>query len=265
MRSILTALAVGLFATAAHAYDIRGDRYTTAGMVPSWTSPFPNGKPDGYGVFETEGDSDWFKVDLTAGHDYALTCGDEGSPEFVSRLRNPSGDIVEEIACGGNYDGPLYSGAEVRASTTGTYFVEALSAPRFPSQGELMDYDTLIVPDCRGDKSTNCTIKPGAVRISQTAFSGLIDVDWFKVSMQQGKRYTIREECRVGATLELITSDGKTVVAQSYIPTHYDGTPEPDGLIQRFTPKKTGTYYVAATCVTDDGDGDIYDYRLSMK
>ena len=79
------------------------------------------------GNIETTGDHDWFKVTLTAGHEYQFDL--EGSPtaggtlsDPILRLRNSSGSLISTNDDGGT---GLNSQISYTATTSGTYYLDA--------------------------------------------------------------------------------------------------------------------------------------------
>lgn len=260
MKKMITMAAVMLAPICARGEDVTGDRYTTARMAASW-----QGQPSaGRETFEGPGDSDWFKVRLRGGTDYAVACdhflSDGGE---TARLRSPSGKILAETECDDSEGAD--AGFQFRARSSGTYFVEAQQHARdglgpgtFPDR-----YGLAIGPDCRGDRSTECSLRPGSSRDARTAYgSPQFDDDWFRADLSKGRAYTITMSCGVGGGVDLLAADGRTIVAHSYSEPGPNG-PAPDAVISGFRPARAGAYYLSAVCLDDNGRGATY--HVSMR
>ena len=90
------------------------------------------------------------------------------------------------------------------------------------------------MPDCRDDRTTTCTLRPGRPQLRQTAW--LDDVDWFKVTLTKGRGYTVTLDTVEPADVEVVRADG-TVLA---------------GSGASFRPGATGTYFVRVRTGNDD-------------
>ena len=108
-RAVVLVAAVALPGVA-QAADIRGDRSTRA-TLPVSSTHTPS-------RFEFRKDSDWCRVTLAAGTDYAVSSN--GSYGLDIRLRDAAGRILASAHDGDYTD----AGFERRAPSSGTYFVE---------------------------------------------------------------------------------------------------------------------------------------------
>lgn len=131
---------------AAGAADIRGNANTRATLPISGTyTP---------GEFEFRGGSDWYKVTLAAGTDYAVSSNRSFGLDV--KLRNAAGKILASARDGDNTD----AGFEFRAPRSGTYFIEYKETPN-PSSGDTGVYLARVMSDCWGDRTTQCVLRPG--------------------------------------------------------------------------------------------------------
>src|SRR4051812_45262495 len=144
MRSILAALAIGLFATAAHA-EVLG------------TIPPPPGSVNGYLPGETTcGQVFTWQATLSAGKDYAFRVffGHYGT----ATLHTASGAAVMSFpVIESNED--YGTGHEARVPYTGTYFLdirlgEPSCTPGTPYNGDGNGYGITYEPDCLGGRRT---------------------------------------------------------------------------------------------------------------
>lgn len=226
-RAVVVLVAAVALPGAAGAADVRGDRSTRATLpVSSAYTP---------GTFEFRKDSDWYKVTLAAGTDYAVSSN--GSYGLVVRLRDAAGRVLTSVHDGDYTD----AGFEFRAPKSGTYFVEYQETPN-PDSGNTGRYVARVMPDCRGDRTTTCTLRPGKPQTRQTAW--FEDVDWFKVALTKGRTYTVTLDTADPSDVEIVRSDG-TVLAG-------EGTP--------FRPGATGAYFVRVRTGNDDGQ----EYRVGL-
>ena len=151
----LVGLAIfGLGPAAALAADIPGNTSTKARLTVSSTyTP---------GVFESPTDSDWYRVTLQAGVDYAVSGESTGGYGIRLHLHDANGKLLAPRIDG---DGNTDAGFELRPTRTGVYFVEALYL-----QDQAFGYNVRVAPDCRGDRTTKCRLKPGVTQQRITAW-----------------------------------------------------------------------------------------------
>jgi hypothetical protein len=104
-----------LAAPAARAADIPGDKSTKATITP--------GPARFEGVLDKAGDSDWYRVTLKAGRNYAFESASFCDTKVA--LRNAAGKVLKTSGFA-NDNGD--DGLEFRSATTKAYFVEYFDA-----------------------------------------------------------------------------------------------------------------------------------------
>ena len=135
-------------------------------------------------------------------------------------------------------DGYTDVGFEFRPAKDGSYFIETLYL-----QDQSFRYNVRVAPDCRADKTTRCTLKPGVTQQRITAWA--YDTDWFKAQLTRGKTYAVGIESSSG-TVEIVNGDGAVLAVGS----------------QKFTPSSTGAYFVRVR--TGNDTGETYRVMLSL-
>lgn len=234
----LLGLAAGLALSApALAADVPGGSGTEAG--------FKTGPAGVRGVFERRGDSDWYRLALKGGQNYAFA-----APFFMDRfcatltLRDLNGKVLRSVSSGFG----AFRGFEFRPATTRTFLVEfkdcSESGARYP-----VEYSGGVRADARGDTTTAATIAVGQT-VAGLSNSG-DDRDYFRTRLERGKRYTIRVD---GGEpyLKLVDARDKQLYTDAT-----GGHAELAGV----TVPATGTYYV----VVYQFDEGRASYTLSLK
>jgi hypothetical protein len=223
--------------TTARAADIPGDRTTRAVLRPG-----PAGVE---GVFERRGDSDWYRVTLRGGQNYAFEFYADQCVAF--RLRSLKGAVLRSASAGGTNDG----GFEIRPARTTTYFAEFVTCPPFffysrpfPSR-----YTGEVRADARGDRTTAATIRVGQTITGRLNWG--LDSDFFRTTLQAGTSYTATAAGNTGEYFfKLLTSDGMTIFNEYGF---FD-------IQKTFTVPTSGTYYL----VVDSADDNGGDYTLRL-
>jgi hypothetical protein len=230
----LGAIAVG-FPSTALAGDIPGNRSTRAVLKIG---------PAGVnGVFERRGDSDWYRVRLRGGRNYAVHNGPNFEGCSLLNLRNAKGKVIGTDSGGG----PAFDGGfEFRPARDGTFFVElkdrVCPEPSYPS-----DYHAHVTADARGDPTTDATIKVG--QTVEGRFHWGTDTDFFRTTLQVGTSYTATLDSSLEHNLGLVDSQG-TVLFDEFMPGP-----------RMFTVPASGTYYLVAAC---NDDNAFNRYTLSL-
>ena len=150
------------------------------------------------GEIERAGDSDWFAVTLKAGKTYTVDL--KGRDTGDGTLKDPYLDGVFDAAgrlVGATWD---YDSGEGRNSRTtvaveadGTYYVAAGASGR--KKGTYTVTVTEVPDDFAADASTTGTVAVGGSATGEIERAG--DSDWFAVTLESGKSYTVDLKGRV--------------------------------------------------------------------
>ena len=153
---------------------------TTATLLPGGTQR---------SAIDSAGDSDWFRIELTAGQTYTFstTLGGGGLRDSVLTLRNSSGGVITSND-DANYDaGLLWSEITFTATTTGTFYLDVAAYGDFTGEYYLSSTRPLADP-VAGDASTTASLTlgadPTAGVLEQTG-----DRDWYAVTLEAGETY----------------------------------------------------------------------------
>ena len=205
------------------------------------------------GVFNLEGDHDWFKVSLDANTLYAITTTGGSmigmpSTAFI-QIRDSAGDLLPALDASG------YAGAAgFMPTTSGNYFIDLSS---FYLMDETGAY-SLSLASSPDDYLNNVTTS-GTVSAGGSA-SGVLNVvgdhDWFKVNLTANQLYAISttgldSSGQSLSTLSVIDASGQPVAA-------FDGYGS--GAIG-FMPVTSGNYFID---VTGTSITEIGAYTLSV-
>jgi hypothetical protein len=224
---MLLAGALPALSGAAFAADIPGNAKTKATLPVSGTYT--------QGVFDFPRDSDWYKVTLEKGRDYAVSTYADCGVTFG--IRNSAGKLL----AGAKSDDLVETGFEFRPSYSGTYFVEYRQVPD-PYCGGIPSYPARIAPDCRADRTTTCKLKVGVTQQRVTAWA--YDEDWFKVDLVRGRTYAVEVDDPGDVSTYIVDARGFVLATGS----------------QPFKPSSGGTYYVRLYSGNDDGQA----YRVTL-
>ena len=176
------------------------------------------------GTIATPGQSDWYKVTLTAGGHYELTAGGGTLSGATVTLYNSSGTVLTSGS----------GAAFFEPTTTGTYYVGASGA----NTGTYTVGVTSAAVDFLGTTATTGTVAVGGSVSGNIANAG--QQDWFKVSLTSGTKYSFGISGALNnADVALYDSTGHLVAGGSSSAT-------------TFTPSASGTYYVGAASSTSN-------------
>ena len=177
--------------------DFAGDTTTTATLDIG--NPSTNYEVDDQnGVIQTSGDSDWFKVGLSAGVTYIVSVAADQDSTTLDPLRDPflairnvQGERVafnDDIA--GSFDALLYFTPEV----SGIYYVEATSAFKYDTGAYSVNIDVAPADDY-GNDLTDANL--GTLTLGSYLTGGLQkpgDTDVFQVTLTGGQNYSFDVE-----------------------------------------------------------------------
>ena len=227
--------------SAALAADVPGGSGTRAVLEKGWPGPTR--------TFERRGDSDWFRVALTGGQNYAFSVNVTNISGSCARLnlRNPSGQVLKSASSYEGGDG----GFEFRSAASRTLFVEfkecSPSGASYPASYPY-GYRGSVAADARGDTTTKATIAVGGTANGINNSSN--DADYFRTKLEQGKSYTLSAEINSASSIALVDPQGK-VLASGCCGGGFNGVRVP----------ATGTYYVV---VLGDDDSAVGRYTLGL-
>ena len=233
-------------ATTAAAPDIPGNNATSA-RLPVRTEATR-------GDFRTDRDSDWYKVELVGGQDYAVYFySDAARTHAKLNLRDPSGRVVRRISADPHTD----EGFEFRAQRSGTYFVEALAGMLEPfpcCPDRPLGYALAVAKDCSDDATTQCSLRPGSPQ--RRATMSHADWDRYRATLDARRTYTFRVAGvpDVGeVSMQLIDATGRVLESRAFAPTSEE--------IAAFTPYRTGAHFLRVFYGNEDTGGS---YSVSV-
>jgi hypothetical protein len=222
------------------------------------------------GRIDTPGDTDWFRVALTAGTTYRVEM--RGLDTFsgtlfdtvIRGIRDAGGVLQPFTANDDANTGTFNSSVDFLAETTGTYYIDV--------SGYLGDTGTFNLRVL-----TNAAISPadlaastvttGIIAVNAAPLLGRInsatDHDWYKVTLTQGVTYRVE---MLGLDTGHGTLADPLVAIRNAAGTAVAGAANDDsgrGLnaFLAFTPTTTGTYFIDAS----DASGDLGTFRLSVR
>jgi hypothetical protein len=189
----------------------------------------------------TPGQSEWFKVQLTANTQYVFDVTGSGSLTLPTvALYNSSGaSLVTQTLNGG--PGAIDSRISYTPTTSGSYFVEASSL--FAETGAFTVGVTTGPNGAIGNINTTASVAVGGSATGTIAVAG--EADWYKVQLNANTEYVfdVGHGTLVGTGVTLYDSHGNQLVVGSSA----NGTAETS-----FDPATAGTYYVAASGQASD-------------
>ena len=207
------------------------------------------------GRIETSGDSDWFRVSLTAGYTYSFSLTGTTLSDPYLYLRNAAGSVLASD----DDSGPgLNALITYRPTTTGAYYLDARALGTGTGNYSLAVSETPPADDHLATTAATGTLTV----IGTTGFAvGTIetsgDRDWFRVSLLAGTSYVFEAQGteRTGYTLANPTLTLRNSAGASLASDDDSGT----GLSALFyyTPTSSGTYYLDVGA-TGTGTGIYY-------
>lgn len=205
------------------------------------------------GNIETTGDSDWFRVSLTAGVAYRFEVRVGTLADPFLNLRNSNGTTIASDDNSGGNNAALLT---YTPTSSGTYYLDARGATA-TSIGTYVVAVTQV--NATTDDYAGSTATTGAIAVGGTV-TGNIEIgddrDWFRVTLTAGVTYRID---LTGGTLAdpllyVRNSSGTALVSDD------DSGPGLNATLT-YTPTTTGTYYFDAQGATLTGTGT---YTLSL-
>ncbi|MFM7273140.1 MAG: DVUA0089 family protein [Gammaproteobacteria bacterium] len=196
---------------------------------------------------ELRNDTDWFRVELTAGQVYRFTLNrtaTEGLAEPVLRIADENGDfLARDFDSGGNDNAALL----FRAPTTGSYFLVAGDEGEGLGGYTLQAARSSATDDFAGTTATTGTLATGASVSGNLQTAN--DTDWFRLTLTAGQTYIFRMDHSdpngfLDPVLALFDASGGFLQENDDLWSD-DSYRDRDSLIQ-FTPSSSGTYYLSA-------------------
>lgn len=232
---------------------IPGDNTTTVNLTPGGAAVT--------GTIDTAGDTDWYRITLTAGQTYVFYMNPTatgGVGDSLLALRDSGGVVIASNDDRELTYGSTYSAITFTATTSGTYFLDA-SGFNTATGTFRIGATTVPAAEIPGSTATGVTLGIGATRGGSIETAG--DQDWFAVNLTAGQRYAFTTD--PGATgaigdtiLRLMDSSGAQLVINDDIDTAGGNTFS--SIV--FTPSTSGTYYLN---VSGFGAGDLGSYYIS--
>jgi hypothetical protein len=208
------------------------------------------------GKIDFGGDGDNFNLTLNAGMRYIFSL--RGSDTGAGTLGDPFLELLQNgqvLASNDDGGAALDSELHFTPSNSGAYTLRAsaisvddVGSYTLQIDSEAVGEGSMDVPDAAGQTS----LMSGASASGDIDFGG--DEDWYSVDLEVGMEYSFSLDGLSDSYLTLYDGDGQVVA------TNDDGGDGENALLQ-FTPKSSGTYYIAASAYTDRETGE---YVLSL-
>jgi hypothetical protein len=211
------------------------------------------------GTLTQAGARAWYQVSLSAGESYFFTMAGSTTGQGTLRdpllyLYDPTGDLITQNDDSGGF---INSRITYTAQRTGTYFLGA-GAYQDAQKGTFQ----LAAGSYADDYSA---VKPGKLEVggAQTGnLEVLADLDWFRVELKAGTRYTLTVQgvdTHQGTLndpyLYVYSGEGKNLAQAD------DGGVRRNSLLD-FTPESSGTFFLAVGAYQDASSG-TYTLNLS--
>lgn len=198
-------------------------------------------------TFQQSQEVQWFKIALKQGQDYSLRSSFQ-SASFIDyrptiTVYNSSGKKLLTFQMTEANSG-FFAGREFRAPATSNFYIKAANTgPSFP-----LTYTLVVERDCRAGTTTKCWLAAGQERSGHFGFTD--DRDWYRISAQAGKKYTVTLEVNISGRLLVRNRRGKVI-----------GTCFAECAIVKFKAAYTGPYY--AETFQEDEASDYFDLSLT--
>jgi Ca2+-binding RTX toxin-like protein len=217
------------------------------------------------GLISFTGDSDWFKVGMTAGQTYVIDLtGDMSANATLSPLTDPlliirdaTGAIIFKAD---DFGGSLNSRAYFTPTTDGAYILEATSAFKYDVGGYQLSV-TVAPPDDYVNKVSEAIANPagaGALTLG-SASSGIIgspgDHDMFSLNLVAGNVYQINANGLSGHAGTLADPYLRVFDAQGHLVDFANNGGMGRDSQLYLAPTNTGTYYFEVSSNQDKGLG----------
>lgn len=238
--------------------DFAGDTTTTTTLDIG--NPSTNYEvADKNGVIQTSGDSDWFKVGLSAGVTYIVSVAADQDSATLDPLRDPFLAIRnaqgERVAlnddAAGSFDALLYFTPDV----SGIYYVEATSAFKYDTGAYSVNIDVAAADDY-GNDLTDANI--GTLTLGAYLSGGLQkpgDTDVFQVLLTAGQNYSFDVEGISSAKGNLADPELRIFDTAGILVRLADDGGLGTNSLAYFAPTATGVYKVQVSSGIEDAIG----------
>jgi Ca2+-binding RTX toxin-like protein len=217
------------------------------------------------GLISYIGDSDWFKVGLSAGVTYVIDlAGDLGDSALLDPLRDPllvirdaAGEVIAKADDSGN---SLDSRAYFTPTVDGLYHLEARSAFKYDIGAYNLSVK-LAPPDDHANAigAAATTLTLGTATTGEIGIPG--DQDMFKVSLEAGKVYQVDVKGLASHAGTLTDPYLRVFDAQGHL-VDFDNHGGAGNDAQMYlVPATSGTYYLQASAANDRAMGS---YQVSV-
>jgi hypothetical protein len=238
------------------ATDLGADDYD--GSIATTGSLSPGGSITGN--IQMSQESDWFRIELSAGRIYAfdLKGADSGGGTLVDphlRIQDGAGSFLfSDDNSGIGLDARL----TFLATSSGTYYLAAAGVSESGVGSYTLTATDIGTDDHVGGTATISSLEPGGSAVGDIQFSN--DQDWFRIDLTAGTTniFTLRgAESGMGTLanpmLQLFSANGL------YLDSGYNSGAD-NGLLLAYTPASSGTYYLSAAGIYGS---DLGTYTLS--
>ncbi|MDF1833376.1 MAG: M10 family metallopeptidase C-terminal domain-containing protein [Alteraurantiacibacter sp. bin_em_oilr2.035] len=213
---ILSLSAVHAAGHGGHVHQPGGNVVAAVDNIPGGTSTTATVAPGSFATSEidTSSDSDWFRINLTAGETYTFTVFLASLPDSILTLRDSAGTVIETNDDANTAAGLYYSEITFTATSTAAYYLDVTGWESSTGQ-YFLSSSMPLNDDVAGDASTSASLTIGAAATSSSLnLSG--DRDWYAVTLEAGQIYEFSTSATGGAndvdtTLTLRNSSGDVV------------------------------------------------------
>ncbi len=219
------------------------------------------------GVVETSGDIDWYRVSLTGGVGYVIemrSIAGSANPvndPFIRGIYNASGGLIPNTS-NDDWGGERDSRVLYTPVSSGTFYIAAGAYSSNTGEFNLSLSSNKINDGVSNTILTTEAITVGGSRTGTIDYAR--DLDWFRVTLNAGTTYRIREQGSPSGNGTLLDTYFGGVHDAAGVLIAGSGNDDADGSRDSrssFTPSTTGTYYLSA--------GGYYNnvgtYRLSIE